>query len=235
MNIPEGGSHFAGEQKIRVYSSPSGAGQAFVVADILEKLFPGEQVSDEEAFSTAIVLPDENLLMPVLNSIPHKFKSINVTMGYPIAATALASFMKLLQQLQGDVKERGGTLCFYHKSLLELLSHEYIKKLSMERAQEISRKVVEGNMIYVKQGSDILGEGDDILSLVLRIVRTPQEIAAYQMEVLKVLDSRLDSWDREFIYQYYLRINSLYRLDIPMEASTWFKLVERLCNGRVSL
>ena len=221
------------EQKIRVYATPSGVGQAFVVADILDSLYPQGEVSQQDAFSTAVVLPDENLLMPVLNSIPEKFGAINVTMGYPIAATALASFMKLVQQLQSDVKERGGKWCFYHKSLLELLSHEYVKKLSMERAREISRKVVEGNMIYIRQGSEVLGEGDDILSLVFDVVRTQQEIAQYQMEILKVLDSNLESWDREFIYQYYLKVNSLCKLDIPMEASTWFKLVDRLCSGIV--
>ena len=221
------------EQKIKVYATPSGVGQAFVVADILSGLYPQQEVSQQDAFSTAVILPDESLLMPVLNSIPGKFGPINVTMGYPIAATSLASFIKLLQQLQGDVRERGGTLCFYHKSLLELLSHEYVKKLSMERAQEISRRVIEGNMIYVKHDSAVLGEGDDLLSVLLKVVRTPEEIALYQMDILKMLDSKLESWDREFIYQYYLRINSLYRLDIPMEASTWFKLVDRLCSGIV--
>ncbi len=221
------------EQKIRVYATPSGVGQAFVVSNILNELYPHVEVSQQDAFSTAVVLPDENLLMPVLNSIPEKFGAINVTMGYPIAATALASFMHLLQQLQSDVKERGGQRCFYHKSLLELLSHEYVKKLSLERAVEISRKVIEGNMIYIKQDSAVLGEGDDILSIVLKVVSTPKEIALYQMEILKALDSSLESWDREFVYQYYLKVNSLYKLDIPMESHTWFKLVERLCSGIV--
>lgn len=226
----EGGTVPAGEQKVKVYASPSGVGQAFVVQQILEELYPEDEVDPGKAFSTAVVLPDENLLLPVLDSIPHKFKSINVTMGYPITTTSLMSFMQLLQQLQEDVRERGGKLCFYHKSLLEMISHEYVKKLAPEVSASIRKKVIEGNMIYIPQGSGVL-EGDGFISLLLRIVRKPDEIARLQMEILRELDARLGSWEREFIYQYYLRINSLSKLEIPMEAATYYRLAERLCRG----
>ena len=226
----EGGAVPVGEQKVKVYATPSGVGQAFVVQQILEDLYPGEEVHPDEAFSTAVVLPDENLLLPVLDSIPGKFRSINVTMGYPITTTSLISFMQLLQQLQEDVRCRGGKWCFYHKSLLALLSHEYLKQLAPQAQSSIRRKIIEGNMIYVPQESGVL-EGDGFISMLLKVVREPREIAAWQMEVLERLDTLLGSWDREFIYQYYLRINSLSKLDIPMEAATYYRLAERLCRG----
>lgn len=226
----EGGAVPVGEQKVKVYATPSGVGQAFVVQQILEDLYPGEEVHPDEAFSTAVVLPDENLLLPVLDSIPEKFRSINVTMGYPITTTSLISFMQLLQQLQEDVRCRGGKWCFYHKSLLALLSHEYLKQLAPQAQSAIRRKVIEGNMIYIPQESGVL-EGDGFISMLLKVVREPREIAAWQMEVLERLDTLLGSWDREFIYQYYLRINSLSKLDIPMEAATYYRLAERLCRG----
>lgn len=226
----EGGAVPVGEQKVKVYATPSGVGQAFVVQQILEDLYPGEEVHPDEAFSTAVVLPDENLLLPVLDSIPGKFRSINVTMGYPITTTSLISFMQLLQQLQEDVRCRGGKWCFYHKSLLALLSHEYLKQLAPQAQSAIRRKVIEGNMIYIPQECGVL-EGDGFISMLLKVVREPSEIAAWQMEVLERLDTLLGSWDREFIYQYYLRINSLSKLDIPMEAATYYRLAERLCRG----
>lgn len=37
---------------------------------------------------TAIVLPDEDLLIPLLHGIPEEIEKINVTMGYPLRATA---------------------------------------------------------------------------------------------------------------------------------------------------
>ena len=221
------------EQSFNVYASPSGTGQAFVVADILKKIFLGEEVNDVEAFSTAIVLPDENLLMPVLNSIPHKFKSINVTMGYPIAATSLASFMNLVKQLQQDLNRKGDKWMFYHKSLLDILSHEYVKKLCGEKAQEIKKKVLEGNMIYIATDSAVLEDIDSLLKAVLVPVGGSQEMLAYLASVLEFLDGELESWDREFICQYHQRVKRLQQLVIPMETRTSLKLVEQLCSSIV--
>ncbi len=229
----EGGALEVGQQSFNVYASPSGTGQAFVVADILEKLFPGEAVADEQAFSTAIVLPDENLLLPVLNSIPEKFKSINVTMGYPIGATSLASFMNLVKQLQQDVRMKGGKWLFYHKSLLDILSHEYTKRLCAEKGAEIKRKVLEGNMIYVAADSAVLEDIDGLLAQVLVPVEGSGQMLAYMASVLEYLDTVLESWDREFICQYHQRVKRLQNLNIPMETRTCLKLVDQLCNGIV--
>ena len=229
----EGGASNIQEQKFRVYASPSGVGQAFVVADILEELFPGESVQAKDSFSTAVVLPDENLLMPVLNSIPEKFRSINVTMGYPITTTPLISFMGLVKQLQLDVREKGRKICFYHKSLIELLSHGYIKQIAPEAAKGIKEKIIKGNLIYIAQDDRILDCGDGFLGELLKVAGTPAEIAPYLQRILTMLDERVDSWEREFVYQYYLKVNRLAALGIPREGKTWFRLLDQLCRGIV--
>ncbi len=229
----DGGAVDIRQQRVSVYASPSGVGQAFVVADILDKLFPGESVDARDSFSTAVVLPDENLLLPVLNSIPEKFKSINVTMGYPITTTPLISFMDLVKQLQLDVREKNGKICFYHKSLIGVLSHGYIKQISPDGAKKIKERVIKGNLIYVPQGGDVLECEDEFLAALLRVARYPKEIAAYLLNLLAMLDERVDTWEREFVYQYYLKVKRLDDLDIPMEGKTWFRLLEQLCRGIV--
>ncbi|MBE6224184.1 MAG: hypothetical protein E7122_03000 [Bacteroidales bacterium] len=222
-----------GEQKISVFASPSGIGQAFVVAEILEKLFPGEEVGADDAFSTAVVLPDENMLMPVLNSIPPKFKSINVTMGYPLSAAPLASFMNLVRQMQSDVRIWKGEKVFYHASLLELLSHEYVKRLAKEEGARIRRQIVEGNMIYIPVGAALLEGENVLLSRLFHAVDGADDILGYLMDMLEYLDSALEGWDREFVYRYYQQVNRLRKLEIPMEGATCFRLLEQLCRGIV--
>ncbi len=222
-----------GMPDVEVYATPSGTGQASVLASILETLYKGDTVNPEDAFSTAVVLPDENLLMPVLNAIPPKFKSINVTMGYPLSSTPLISFMGHLNQMQSDVRSRNGILCFYHKSLLELLSHEYVKRISGEHCIAIRDKIVGGNMIYIRHDAECLQVEDEFLQTVLKVTASVEEINAYQMEILRFLDTRLDSWDREFIYQYYMQIHRLSGLDVEMVPKTYFRLVDKLCRGIV--
>ncbi|MCR4994115.1 MAG: PD-(D/E)XK nuclease family protein [Bacteroidales bacterium] len=48
---------------------------------------------------TAVVLANENLLLPVLYSIPPKVKALNVTMGYPLTDTPVFSFVNLILSL----------------------------------------------------------------------------------------------------------------------------------------
>ncbi len=218
------------QQNINVISVPSAVGQSFVVSRILENLYPMQSVSPEETISTAIVLPDESLLLPVLNSIGHKFDSLNVTMGYPIAATAFNSFINHITALQKDVRLKGDRYCFYHKSVMELLSHEYVRKLSGSKVEQIKSKIVKDNIIYIEQGDSLLHE-DEFLDKVFTVALTTKDVIEYQLQLLKILDQALPLWDREFIYQYYLQINRLKELDIPMEVKTYVSLIQKLSAG----
>ncbi|MEG2779990.1 MAG: PD-(D/E)XK nuclease family protein [Bacteroidales bacterium] len=217
--------------KIKVIGVPSGVGQAFAVAKILNDIAPCNPVPSNFAFNTAVVLPNEQLLMPVLNSIPKAYNSINVTMGYPIAATSFISFMNLICDLQRDVKKKNGEWYFYHKSLVTLLMHEYMKKIAPIDVERIRRWIVKGNMIYIAQNEKIFESESSILDLVFKVVCTPAEIAEYEVAILKELDKYLDSLEREFIYQYYLRINRLSKLNIPMEAATYFRFISKITSG----
>ncbi len=42
----------------------------------------------------AVILPDQNLLIPVLNGIPETYPSFNVSMGYPLAKTPVNQLVK---------------------------------------------------------------------------------------------------------------------------------------------
>lgn len=229
------GQDFTSVPVVKVIGVPSGVGQAFVVAKILNDIAPAAPVPPAFALGTAVVLPDEKLLMPVLNSVPEGYTSVNVTMGYPVAATGLISFMNLVCSLQRDVKERSGKRCFYHRSVVALLSHEYMKKISPAGAADVKKRIVEGNRIYIAADDPLL-QGDPeedtlLFRLLFKVVDTTAEIAQYQTEILKVLDSFLPSLEREFIYQYYLRINRLRELDIPMERDTYFRFISQITGG----
>ncbi len=49
--------------------------QVKYVGELLSK------ISDQELKNTAVVLADENLLNPLLQSLPNNIKKINITMG----------------------------------------------------------------------------------------------------------------------------------------------------------
>lgn len=78
--------------------------QAKMVADWITHLPEGTH-----SLRAAILLADESLLLPVLQSLPEGAPSINVTMGYPLAQSQVYSFIKLFFLLKQQLVDNNGT------------------------------------------------------------------------------------------------------------------------------
>ena len=104
--------------EIEVISVPSSVGQT--------KLIPSV-VKDERC---AVVLPDEALLIPVLNSIPEEIKDINVTMGYPMRNSAFFDFMTLVSAMQMHLRKKDGKWFYYHNQVWSLFSSSIFRKVT---------------------------------------------------------------------------------------------------------
>ena len=77
------------KQKITLLSVDSTVGEAREVHHILSELYPKDTPLSTDFTRTAVVLPDEQLLIPLLDCFPKGVKKINVTMGYPLRASEL--------------------------------------------------------------------------------------------------------------------------------------------------
>ena len=77
------------KQKITLLSVDSIVGEAREVYHILNSLYPSDTTANTDFTRTAVVLPDEQLLIPLLDCFPESVKKINVTMGYPLRASDL--------------------------------------------------------------------------------------------------------------------------------------------------
>ena len=78
----------------------------------------------------AVVLPDESLLVPVLNSIPPGIKDINVTMGYPMRNSSFFDFMTLASAMQMHLRQKDGTWYFYHTQVWAIFSSGLFRKVT---------------------------------------------------------------------------------------------------------
>ena len=75
--------------KITLLSVDSTVGEAREVYHVLNELYPKDTPLTTDYTRTAVVLPDEQLLIPLLDCFPEGVKKINVTMGYPLRASEL--------------------------------------------------------------------------------------------------------------------------------------------------
>lgn len=128
---------------INIISVPSTFGQAKAIVPILQRLYPekfagGRPEGDIAQTSlaqgnaiplerTAIVLPDENLVSPLLSAIPPQIETVNVTMGFPLNHTVVASLIKNIVSLQLRARELKSLDTFFFEDVISVLSHPLIR------------------------------------------------------------------------------------------------------------
>lgn len=122
---------------ITVVAVPSTFGQAKAIVPILHRLYPqrfskpgtssGMEAQGPALEQTAIVLPDENLVSPLLNAMPREIDTVNVTMGFPLSHTSVASLIKNIVSMQLRARELRSLDTFFFEDVIALLSHPLIR------------------------------------------------------------------------------------------------------------
>ncbi|MFI3266165.1 MAG: PD-(D/E)XK nuclease family protein, partial [Rikenellaceae bacterium] len=136
-------THLNKEHKIKVVSAPSDSMQCKYVSTFLQEVMDSQGYVGKE---TAIVLTDENLLLPVLYSLPEDIGTVNITMGYPLVKTIAYAFVDRLIELQKHSRERSDQLYFYYKDVAEILSHPYVVN---EKNNELLSEISKQQLIYI--------------------------------------------------------------------------------------
>ncbi|MCQ2146333.1 MAG: PD-(D/E)XK nuclease family protein [Bacteroidales bacterium] len=220
--------------EINIISVPSSVGQAKQIPQILS------QSGDPNDF--AVVLPDESLLVPVLNSIPKDVKDINVTMGYPMSSSVMFSFMNIISSLQIHTRKKGEGFLFHYSQVRALYLNSIFSKVLDEDGKAILKGILDQGKFYIPQ-SDF--EVHPLLKLVFTtVVLDPKSdsveqirrIQQYQKDVITAIAPRLKddpdmSMELDFAKGYYQSINVLEKEDLPIQPVTYFSLLSSLLNG----
>jgi hypothetical protein len=131
--------HFTeGPKTITTVNCPTDILQAKYAAKLLEDTAHQSSDTDKTIESTALVLADEELLLPVLNSLPASIQKANVTMGFSFELSGIHSLALKLFSLY----MRAHGVQFYHQDVVDLLSDHIISQLldnAKLRAQVISQ------------------------------------------------------------------------------------------------
>ena len=188
---------------IHTHAIPLKTNQANLVGKLLEK------VGAEEALEeTVIILPDEQLLFPVLHTLPETISKLNVTMGYPIRNAPIYAFLDAVLDLHRFAKWKSGEVFFYHKPVLDLLSFSYLKSSDAGFAAEVSERIKAENLLDVS--AEALAKEGTLFQLVFRKVE-PEELFDYLGEIIQYLAQELkeDVIQRSYLYQAFKQLNRL--------------------------
>lgn len=145
---PETGMQWIGEElgnsakDIRIYGVHGNRAQARLAGEILDK-------AGSSNHHTAVVLPDEGLLLPVLNSLPPVVDRFNVTMGLSFSHTPAWSWLRLNLQLFVPTHDHNGGWIRV-ASLVPLLRHPWFSLMLAPEGKPTADPLPAYNRRYIK-------------------------------------------------------------------------------------
>ena len=188
---------------IQFYATPLKSNQANLVGTILEGV--GENENWEE---TVVILPDEQMLFPVLHALPPSISKVNVTMGYPLRNAPVYVFLESVLEMQRFTKEDKGTVYFYHQQVKNLLTSIYLKSSNPSFSSKLLGEIQEHNMIYIPL--EKLHEGGGFFQKIFLKLQSA-ELFIYISALIHELASNLDEepLQRSYLFQCFKQLNRL--------------------------
>lgn len=126
--------------RISIVGVPSEIGQVKEASAILSTM----NLHSHDASSTAVVLADEALCVPLLNSLAlPSGVDVNITMGYPLRLSPVVSAVEAFALMHSRARylRDEALTTFFRDDVSRLLSHPLLLRLAPEECREIARRV----------------------------------------------------------------------------------------------
>ncbi|WP_281231587.1 PD-(D/E)XK nuclease family protein [Flavobacterium gelatinilyticum] len=137
---------FSQSKNIQVIGTPKTIGQAKLAGSIIENLI--NENPAESLDKVAVVLGEENLLIPVLYSLPSSVGALNITMGYSgknnPSQILVAKFFKMHTNA---LSRAGESYVFYYKDVLDILTHPLVEPYA--NCSHLVRIIKENNYTFI--------------------------------------------------------------------------------------
>ncbi|HQQ82352.1 MAG TPA: PD-(D/E)XK nuclease family protein [Cyclobacteriaceae bacterium] len=192
--------NFSRPKNVSILGASQLVGQAKLMAQTVGELLAKGMIPEE----TLIVLPDEKMLLPVLHGLAVEVKTMNVTMGFPLASTPVFNLIEQLAELQVNQRESR----FNQRHVLALLGHPYVLAADPVLASGRRKEIVENKKFTVP------AEEMQIGPLLFGVIFQPisgQSIIGYLHDIMYALGGlpQLTALDKEYVLQFLKLINRL--------------------------
>lgn len=138
-------SHSFSEAKnINIIGTPKTVGQAKIAGQIVEQI----QQSGQSLDKTALVLGEENLLIPMLYSLPKSVGSLNITMGYSSRNNPAQILVQKLFKMHTNALNRSEkSYTLYYREVLDILTHPLVEPYA--KADKLVEVINRNNITFL--------------------------------------------------------------------------------------
>ena len=212
-------------KRIRFISSPTENAQARFASNWLL-----ENDRYKAGRKTAVVMCDESILLPIMHSLPPEADKVNITSGFPLAMTPVASLVMLLFDLYTLGLRKKGT-AFNPHYLKKLMAHPYARHLQevhLKEMNEVHLKGVHLKGVHLSQVHQEEVHQEGIAALL-------QHIATLVKQVGIATKQEGDALTQESVFRMFTILNRLAALadsgDLVVDNTTLRRLVSQLVGA----
>lgn len=229
--------------EIQVIGVPSAVGQTRVAANVVEKMWDDGQIKTGKGdINTAIVLPDENLFLSMMQALPEKIDKVNVTMGFPMRLTPVATLMSAVYRLQknmryGKKNEQRRDEGYYYDDVIALLSMPLVQAINSDEAMALNR-AIKDEFLFTVSFEKICSVAPDLAFLFTPMNRELKHdgVVDYMLGIVRHIEELdYDEMIKKMLTGYEDALMTLKfacdDFEVEMEPVTFMKLVNRAVRG----
>jgi len=175
------------KHQVNVFKVQGQSAQAKILNTILED----DYTKHAEIGSTVVVLADEGLLLPALQTIPANYNGkeidLNVTMGFSLSTSSIFGLADLWFSSQLEISHNGK---ISYKNLEAFLTHP-LTGLSQKMRDKILTALLTENEVEIAQERLLRQNG--LFQVFYKKIDSPKHIVPYLLDVLDFILSRLSN------------------------------------------
>lgn len=214
---------------------------SFVMASTenIQARYAAQWLRDDNRYSdgrqTAIVMCDEAILPPVIQSLPPEADKVNITSGFPLGMTPIASLVSLLFDMYtSGITSKGAYYRAQYAS--KVLTHAYTHYIS-EKAKDVYATIKERHLMYPDHNTLTLEGVDDGLCLLFPTgnIALLKHVATIIKQIGVNAKDTEDAFLQESVFRMYTIINRLEQLaangDLDVDTNTLRRLIKQLISS----
>lgn len=172
-----------------------------------------ENMSQEEINQTAIVLGDETLLSPLLNSLPSKIERYNISLGYNLFNSPLGNLIQTIFNVQQNFQKYNGSI--HYRTFFSLINHYFLDL--KKSTQNIKNDIINKNILFISKkylsNQNELNQVDFLLKPwdANNLIFNAQEVFYKLIDVLKIrFDINQHALELEYLYEFEKLLKKLF-------------------------
>ena len=205
---------FSEAKNIQVIATSKSIGQAKIAGHIIEKSILENSSSIQ---NVALVLGEENLLLPVLHSLPASIEALNITMGFTSKNNPAQLLISKLFKLHTNALTRNASsYVMYYKDVLDILTHPLIE--NYVNADALVSIINKNNYTFIthKKLQQLYPESNELFQLLFQkwdrsSVAVLENLSTILLQIKGHLsfDNEEEKITNAFVYSIYKIINKM--------------------------